>query len=179
MLRTKRLPVGLTKFSIPSSGTEPKLRHAGVSLSGLEVHQGDPVQRGARLEDEETATSERRGAMQKLSSPARGLEKNMINVPHMYARWSKCFTNYRHVLPFLCVLCAEVCRSSSRPASLGRTTLLAGNVPRRLVTACRWDEEVYLCLGEVGISSTTLLYSNTPVYTSSGVWITGVPESQH
>jgi hypothetical protein len=86
MLHRERLSVGLTKFPIPSSGTEPKLLHAGDSLLGLEVHHGDPVQRCARLEEEETATQERRGAMRKLSSPAKGLEENMINAQHVYAR---------------------------------------------------------------------------------------------
>jgi hypothetical protein len=35
---------------------------------------------------EQTATQERRGAMQKLLSPAEGLEENMINTQHQYAR---------------------------------------------------------------------------------------------
>jgi hypothetical protein len=82
--------------------------------------------------------------MQKLLSPAKGLEKNMIHA--------------LHVLPLLRSLCGGM--QVIVAASVTRTTLIAGNlpqVPRRLVTACMWDEEGYLCLWEVGISNTTLL----------------------
>jgi hypothetical protein len=56
-------------------------------------------------------------------------------------------------------------------ASVTKTTLLADNLPRRLVAACIWDEEGYLCLWDVGIlillGKTS--YSSKLFYTSSSV----------
>jgi hypothetical protein len=76
-----------------------------------------------------------------------------------------------------CVLCAEVCRSSSRPASPGRlcsqvTYLKYLAVWSQLACGMR---KVTCVFGKLGFP--TLPYSNKPMYTSSGVWISGVPES--